>query len=304
MTGSKLYDYHVLVASSEPQPQLPSQAELRATLGKELNVGTAMASIGTPRFLYLGYTAYFATYKIGGKSVAFNLKFRSVCPISVLKICMMSPEEYVEQVRPAVQNVETLMAKWLDVPLQSQNDPLIPPQHRTNNCGPTSGAMVDEYYYLHRAGYGNFANPQHNPPQHSWPDDHERLYDLMDCNPWWHPGVLPSRACSGFRAYAAERGYNFSTYYDTAYDWDFYQRLVPHINANQPYMVLFRVAPDMPWWHWCTVSGYNTFNGARYFWVNDPWGSDGWGDKWVQISYDVNWPYLTWAEMWSSSEGW
>lgn len=302
VVGSQLYKYHVLAASERPQPLVPTEAELNAVLKRDLGIDTKDMTIGKARLLYLGYTAYLSVYEVGDRRVAFDLQRRQAFPSSVLANCMMTPEEYAKQ---AKNDFGVLSAKWLDVPLQRMDDELIPPEHRNNNnCGPTSGSMVDEYYHEQRPGYGNFADPEHdpNPPPdhiHSWPDDHERLYVLMDCNPWWHGGVLPPNACSGFRSYATERGYNFSTYYATADDGDFTNRVVRHINANQPYMVLFRVAPDMPCWHWCTMSGYNTVGESRYFWINNPWGS-----KWDQISYDVNWPYLTWAEMWPSNEGW
>ncbi len=163
-------------------------------------------------------------------------------------------------------------------------DPLIPDWMRNNNnCGPTSGAMIAEYYRSSR-GWTILPN---------WPDDHNYLYQSMHTNQFlWFNGTMPQYAGPGFTAYMASRGYYFSTSWNTASISE-NSYIKTRIDAQQPVLILFWGTPPYAQWHYCAVSGYWIDDYGWYLIVNNPWGySDlvNWGSNWYGVSLHYLYP--------------
>jgi len=276
VVGNTAYGYNVLEATVSPLPlSIPSISQAKTQIAKDLQISIEEKDVENPRLVYLGYGSYYAIYTIKGNSIAFDLRTRHALPISDLKNHIVAPEQYKHQ-KGDVQLSATEKLSLL-VPVRNMNDPLIPDDmQNNNNCGPTSAAMIAEYYKIYR-GYSRFDN---------WPNDHNRLYVLMKCNNWGGPGVAPWNAGPGFVNYASEKGYSFSTSYNGASYNDF-SNIKISIQSNQPLMVLFWWGAPYESWHYCAVKGYFIYNTSKQIIVNDPRGYT------AYVDWDANWAYVT-----------
>jgi hypothetical protein len=296
VVGSSGYDFDVLEAGEAPPESLPNTSELKDVLERDLEQKVSTKDIGIPQLLYLGYGFCFAKYEVGGQSVAFSLLERFAVPAQKLDLCMATPEGYrkSKQMRGVTRSVMQISTRvvpltWVDwenlpVPSQKMYDKVGYTGPYQNDCGPTSGAMVSEYYKEER-GYSDFPG---------WPTDHHELYDEMDCN----GGVTPWEACGGWESYAAEHDYSFEASYDVAYSWDYENTVQPRIDDQEPFMILFRASPySQGTFHWCTLRGYGTWEETEvdYIFVNNPWRLT---DNGELVSWDAEYAYITMAEIW------
>ncbi len=281
VVGSSLYGYDVLEAGAAPPPSIPDVSEVKSAIERDLGIQVGEKDIGEPQLVDLGYDFYLGVYDVKGQSIAFDLRVRRVALTSTLKDRLIAPEQYNVQ-KGDVQPLGWVEWFSLPLPIRNQNDPIIPPDKRNNNnCGPTSGAMIDEYYKQSR-GYSNFDN---------WADDHNRLYETMHTNTGGGPGTMPWYAGPGFTAYAAEKGYSFGT------TWGFpsygdYNLIKSYIRALQPIMIMFWGGAPYAQWHYCALKGYGIYDTTKYLAINNPWG---YGDI---VNWDANWAYVTIHWLW------
>ena len=283
VVGSSAYEYDVLEAGAASPPSIPNASELKTALDRDLGIQVNEKAIGKPQLVDLGYDFYLAVYEVRGQSIAFDLRARRIALTSDLKDHLLSPEQYEAQ-KGGVQPLGWVEWFSLPVPVRYQADPIIPPDKRNNNnCGPTSGAMVDEYYKQHR-GYSNFDD---------WADDHNRLYETMHTNTLGVPGTKPWDLGPGFTAYAAEKGYSFgTTWYAPSYGD--YNLIKAYMNAQQPIIIMFWGGAPYAQWHYCTIKGYGTYDTTKYLVINNPWG---YGDI---VNWDANWGWVTIHWLWPS----
>lgn len=280
VVGSSAYKYDVLEAGSAPPPSIPSASEVKAAIEKDLGTQTRESDIGKPRLVDLGYDFYLAVYEVKGQSIAFDLRARHVALTSDLKEHLLPPEQYEAQ-KGGAQPLGWTEWFSLPVPIRYQGDDAIPEDKRNNNnCGPTSGAMIDEYYKQYR-GYSRFDD---------WPADHNRLYETMGTNQGGS-GTMPWEAGPGFVTYAAEKQYSFgTTYYGPSYND--YNLIKAYMDAQQPIMILFWWGAPYATWHYCTIKGYGTYDTTKYLVINNPWG---YGDI---VNWDANWGWVTIHWLW------
>jgi hypothetical protein len=141
-------------------------------------------------------------------------------------------------------------------PCSSSNSCCTGPYCNNKNCGPTSGAMIMEYWR------------QWCPNLPDWCDDQNELYITMLCNHPPHPGVLPSDFGPGIEQFADKYGYSFGSSCTCPVS---YYTIQNDIYNGRPLGLLFTIPPDpYPEWHWNAVKGYDT-DGGNYAITNDPW---------------------------------
>ena len=278
VVGSSLYNYCVFEAGNAPPPALPSSSELTTSINKSLAIQTDAKSSGKPQLVYLGYDSYAAVYNVQGKQVAFDLRSRSVALTSELKSNIVSPEQYSS----IIEGGRTALSFGyynLPVPQRDMNDGSIPDgMQNNNNCGPTSGAMIMEYYKQYR-GYSNLFD---------WPTDHNMLYYAMSCNvPSWPGGVMPWNAGPGFVQVASFRQYNFSTSYNLLPMYSTYSTIQSYINTQRPIMILFLGSAPYAQWHWCAIRGWWTDDSGEDLIINNPWNFEDF------VSWEANYNYVT-----------
>jgi hypothetical protein len=219
-------------------------------------------AVGEPQLVYLGYESYLATYEVAGQSVAVDMRTVRAARTSDLKAHLAAPEQReAEKGHDAiVQSTPTSFE--LPMTIRRQDDICISADQRNNNCAPTSGAMIVEYYKQSR-GYSAF---------HDWCQNHSRLYHTMQTNTYGLPGTMPWNIGPGWTLYAHERGYRFGTTYYGPSDSD-YDLVRAYINARQPIIVLFWGGSPYTNWHACAIRGHGiSASGRRQFVINDPHG--------------------------------
>jgi len=268
-----IYNYCVFEAGDAPPPVLPTSSELTTSLNTSLGIQAGTIQSGTPQLIYLGYDSYVAVYQIQSEKVAFDLRSRTVSLASDLKSNIVTPDQYAATVRgvhPEFQGYQ-----YLPVPIENMADPNIPPPSwNNNNCGPTSGAMISEYY---KQIFGCSLD--------NWPLDEENLYTDMQTNQRWPNGTWPGYGGSGFVFYAALRGYTFSTSYDMPTYYE-YTTIQNYINAIHPILILFDASAPYAQWHWCAIKGYQGGSNVNYLIVNNPWGNQDY------VSWEANFSYV------------
>lgn len=257
VVGSSAYNYDVLEVGAALAPPLPDRQE-RFDVPLGLQVGAE------PMLVYLGYDKFLAIYPTERGVVGLDLHTGHVIKATDVQNQMVSPEEYQRQQEKRLQALPVGGVKgytWysLDVPLYDMNDP----SGYSNNCGPTSGAMVAGYYKEH--GYPNFDG---------WDTNHNQLYNYMQTNSWGGPGTAPWKAGPGFTGYAASKGYNgfWSNYY-VAYS-ELYGSIRGSLYSGRPLLIMFGWGGSYAEWHYCAISGFVDFSpqgGARYIFVKNPW---------------------------------
>jgi hypothetical protein len=167
VVGSSAYNYDVLEAGPALAPQLPDKQE-------NLDVHLGLQEGTEPMLVYLGFDKFLALYTTERGVMGLDLHTGHIIKATDLQNQMVSPEEYQKQQeeRLRVLPVGDVEGHFLDVPLHDMNDPALPDDMRNNNnCGPTSGAMIVDYYKSHR--YPNFD---------SWITNHNHLYNYMHTN--------------------------------------------------------------------------------------------------------------------------
>lgn len=282
VVGSNLYDHQVFEAGQGGLPSLPSASEIKAIIAEDLGLMVREPIDQPVRVLYLGYAAYFAMYELDGRAVAVDIRNKSAVPAASLESHLLPPVE-VAKPSPGGGGVQPLGFEYRSLPVPNRQQYNESPWE--NDCGPTSGAMVGEYYDQYR-DYTDFL---------AWDADHHRLYDTMETDVF--NMTLPPYAGSGFVEYAGECGYVF--YYDYGPAWgDSYGGIKDQINSQQPMMILFTPPSEYcpGCWHWCTIKGYydnDDPDDPDFIYVNDP--ADGYTHL---VNWGLNWPWVDLTKLW------
>lgn len=273
VVGGSEYNHDVLEAGTAPVPEIPTSSEVAQSVEKDLAIAVTAEQVGAPKLVYLGYDSYVALYKLGEDSVAFDLRYRKAALAADMESHMTAPEEYRTE---ASGGKSALLFQYVNLPVPLRGQVGIGYE---NNCGPTSGAMIAEYYKDYRGKTGFWA----------WQADHNRLYETMYTNSVpWPNGTLPWNAGPGFVWYAAERGYSFGTYYHGAYSWD-NGTIKNCIDVQQPNMIMFWAGAPYATWHYCAITGYWIDDYGWYLIVNNPGSTTGYSDL---VNWSANWPYV------------
>lgn len=279
IVGGSAYGYDTLEASTALPPAVPRAEEVSETLGRDLGVRARKDSVENPHLVYLGYGQYVAMYQTDDRRAAFDLRSKRAMWSSDLRPHLATPEEYETQDGEA--SIASAYYYWLAVPLLRMDDPDLPDEYENNNnCAPTSGAMIVEFY--RQRGYPNFS---------AWHLNHDRLYLTMGTNTGLVPGTDPWRIGPGWVQYAHEKGYTFGTTYYGPSDSDFIL-VQNYMDAGRPVIVMFWY--DTPYidWHACVIRGYGFDDGARMISINDPQGSQ------ADLNWAVHLPYITIHWLW------
>ena len=270
VVGNSLYNYNVLEANDGNPITMPSDADAKTVLNSKL--GLAAGIVNKPKLYYLGVNQFYAIYSIGNKQAGLDVRTKIPYLLSELKSGIATPEQYKKsQASSNSLAIRLLNSNYLQVPIRNMADTCIPTSYRNNNnCGPTSGAMIAEFWRLYCPSLPN------------WCTDHNELYVTMQCNTWGGPGVLPANFASGFVQYASNHGYSFSSSVTLANDS--YSDIQNQIDAGHPLGVMFTINGETPNLHWNALRGYNINNGVHQIYTNDAWGSSGY----------VNWDSVGW----------
>ena len=272
----------------------PNATELATVIQRDLDRTTYT---GQPTFsnklLYLGYHRKFELYEIGGQEVAFHLDERMIMPkselsssliVSKLDIDHNDSQSVASGTGLGFDAISTLTTdddgEWIDwekisgVPVYGQLS--ADEQYRPNNCGPTTGAMIVDYYRLEE-NFDDFDG---------WTENHDTLYDLMDTDDWCSPGPCPGtlsgRFANGFEEYADDKGYDFDASVDRRSSGNKkWNKVTDSIDDERPMGVMFSLTcSSAPTLHWNAIVGYGTWrdlndNDFDYIFTNDPAGSSG-----------------------------
>ena len=283
----------------------PNAAELTKVVERDLDRATFT---GRPTFsnklLYLGYSQKYELYELGGQEVAFHLGERRMTPKSELSSSLRtassdSGDDDLQSIAAATGlgfgqiSTRTTGDDWEEweeisgVPIYGQySDEVDNDTYGYNTCGPTTGAMIVDYY-REEEDFDDFD---------SWTDNHDTMYYLMDTDDWcWPgpcPGTLPARFASGWEAYATTKGYDFDTDVDiVSASWN---TVVSSIDDERPLAVMFAQCQSAPNWHWNAIKGYATWidaddNEIEYMITNDPGRDDDGNDGFeAVVSWSAN----------------
>ncbi len=261
VVGSSLYNHVVMQAGSSLPPELPSSSEVALAAQKTTGVQADPNEIRLERLLYLGYSTIEAIYTLQTGSIAFDLGRRQAVQVSELKSQMASPEQYAATRASAASTLTAY--NNLPVPIQNDGDPSITSPYNQNNCGPTAGAMIDEYYKQSRS-YSAFDD---------WWTDEKYLYIDMYTNQNITGGTWPNDWGPGFVAYASSKGYSFGTFWVQAPMYGDYSAIMSYIDAQEPIGLLFWSTGDKYSWHYVAVRGYWSDDSGEDLIINDGWGS-------------------------------
>ena len=246
VVGSSVYEYGVLQAGPGPLPVLPTVSEITTLLGVQV--------APEPARMYLGYDRFYAQYEVGGRIACFDLLAGTRIDLKQLTPSIASPEEYKKTLDAPdghFQSSVLLYDNPLPVPLQAQYNGGQWP----NDCGPTTGAMIGEYYKSWFSGLW------------SWDSDHHDMFCKMYCNNWFpgYTGTAPWNFGPGFVAYAEARGY-----YGWTTDWcvdGSFARIQTEIDGGRPLGLMFSYFAPYASWHWCAIKGYT---GTDSVLINNP----------------------------------
>jgi hypothetical protein len=259
MVGSLLYDHVVMQAGSSLPPSPPSPSEVALAASRDLGIQVGTDQIKETRRAYLGFSSYAALYSVRGRTIAFDLRTRQAVDASELKTGMASPEEYHATRSGAMS---TLSFEYANLPVPVRN--MESPPDYENNCGPTAGAMIAEYYKQEHS-YSSFDD---------WYDDHDRLYETMETNQnQWFNGTMPADWGPGFVAYADEKSYSFATFWVGSLLYNDYAAVKNYIDNQRPIGLLFWYTGWTYNWHYVAVRGYWLDDSSKDLIINDGWGS-------------------------------
>jgi len=258
--GNALYNYDVLEAVGGGSSPLKNMAEAKAILSKEAK----WVNDATPMLVYLGYRQYYDVYISNEQKEAISLQSLVPENFSDLISSIATPDQYQEnvaEIRNSAEKTEKALLRYdnpLPVPLKNMSDGAILDAYRNNNnCGPTTGAMISQYWRTWR------------PNLPGWATDHDELYVAMYTNNWGPFGTLPGTSPTHFGPrwlhYASGHGYSgFITDWTVNRDFSVIQA---EIDSGRPMGVMFSYNQSYTNWHWCVVTGYDSPNII----VNDPW---------------------------------
>ncbi|MCJ7515714.1 MAG: C39 family peptidase [Dehalococcoidia bacterium] len=265
VVGNSLYNYSILEADNGNPIAMPSDSDAKVALKDKL--GLAADTVNKPKLYYLGVDRFYAVYNTNDNQAALDIQSKTPFLLSELTSSIATPEQYKAYYQDAANkspNSLLLDSNYLLVPMRNMSDTCIPSAYRNRNCGPTSGAMIAEFWKnIWCPGFLN------------WCSDHNELYVKMQCNTWlpWQLGTAPWNFGPGFVQYASSHGYNFGTSYTLINDS--YTDIRNQIDAGRPTGVMFSYNPQNPVnWHWNAIRGYRVYNGTNQIYTNDPWGYD------------------------------
>ena len=308
VVGGEDFSYRTLELIPVTDKAAPKAAELTKVVERDLDQATFT---GQPTFsdklLYLGYSQKYELYEIGGEEVAFHLDDRRMTPKSDLTSSLTSArtgggdgdlQSIAAGTGLGFDTISTLTTDddgyWKEwekisgVPVYGQESDDVDDDKNEDNCGPTTGAMIVDYYRLEE-DFDDFD---------SWAVNHDTLYDEMwtnHCPPC--VGTPPGYFVMGFESYADDKGYDFDANSDSPpVSWN---SVVSSIDDDRPMAVMFSWCRSAPDWHWNAIRGYGVWvdeddNEWRYMVNNDPGGSDGFE---AIVSWDDNDHCLVLVEM-------
>ena len=266
----------------------PNGTELASVIERDLDRTTYSGQpTSSDKLLYLGYSQKYELYEIGGQEVAFHLEDRRMTPKSDLTSSLTtarsgSGHSETQRVLAATGlGFDTISARttggghWDEwekihgVPVYGQYSDDVDDNYKPNNCGPTTGAMIVDYYRL-REDFDDFDG---------WTENHDALYDSMgtdDCPPCF--GTLPGTFASGFEDYADDKGYDFDT--TVSYTAPSLPAVMSSIADDRPMAVMFASCQTAPDLHWNAVVGWGIWVDEddyefNYIITKDPGGSNG-----------------------------
>ena len=254
--GNSSYNFDMLEAvSGAPLPSI-SAKEAKAIVA---NAGKQLDNV-QPKLVYLGYRQLYSVYSSGNSQLAIDMNLKNLVDINALTSSLATPQQYQQnRINLMGSLVQSNTAyNILVVPLE--NGANAPSGYNSNDCGPTTGAMISEWWQ------GDYYT---NLP--SWTEDEQELYGYMDTNRWGlegsFPGTSPTHFGPGFVQYASIHNYpSFSS--DWCLNRDF-SVIQTEINSSRPMGVMFSYYNYYAYWHWCVVTGYD-LSGNIY--MNDPNG--------------------------------
>lgn len=292
IVGSSAYGYPMFEAADVPPPSIPSDAEAKSVLQR--NLGLKVEEIGKPtRLLYLGFDNLFAVYQAGGQEVAVNLIADFAIPASNLKTAMPSPEVYktnneaIELSRP-----EQLQGTGDNaLPLASSTYKFLPMSPYCGSgpgncwCGPCSGVSIGWYYKTRSSQYG----PQYD----ALPDSKGEMYDeLVDCWGKDHP-IWPGDYWDGFECMTEGAGYyNFNCDIDSWPTAGDYWNRVADINNGWPIALFcwnfyYLEEPDQDKPHWMAIRGYlYPYQGKYAIHCTDSWRLGETGNGYLYLDWN------------------
>ena len=167
--GSSSYSFDVLEAVAEAPVPSVSSDEANVIITKDGNNANNLIS----KLVYLGYRRYYSVYESKNGKIAIEDNTKSLVDISKLSTDLASPEKYKQNRADITSNMSPLSSPsvYLNVPIENGGN--APSGYNSNDCGPTTGAMIVEWYKTH--GYPNFQG---------WSSDEVSLYVDMYCNTW------------------------------------------------------------------------------------------------------------------------
>lgn len=257
VVGNALYNYDVLEAIGGGSSPLQCKTEAEVAL---VNANQAIDNTEL-MLVYLGYHQYYYVYGTGEGAIGFSVQSQSIVKPSELVSSLATPEQYKQNLADMEGIAQARFSNPLPVPQYTMYGASPYP----NDCGPTSGAMISQYWKTWR------------PNLPSWATNHHELYLTMACNDWFpgYTGTVPWHFGPGWLDYAADHGYSgYITDWTINRDFGVIQA---EINAGRPMGVMFSFNQSYTNWHWCVVKGYVTSSGNIL--MNDPWG----------YSTSVNW---------------
>ena len=301
VVGGEDYSYQPFELIPVSDKAAPNATELATVIERDLDRATYS---GQPAFsdklLYLGYSQKYELYEIGGQEVAFHLDDRRMTPKSDLTSSLTSAslgsgQSETQRVLAmkglgfdSISKFTTSGGHWQeyeeisDVPLYGQDSPQIGSAYKPNNCGPTTGAMIVDYYRIEE-DFDDFDD---------WVDNHIYLYDTMEtddwCPYWFCDGTPPAHFTDGWQDYADDKGYDFDG--DTDLPPVPWNTVVSSIDDDRPLAVMFSYCGSAPDWHWNAIRGYGIYvdandNETRYMLNNDPAGQNGYE---AVVNWDAN----------------
>ena len=200
--GGEGFSHRPFELVAKAPPSAPDPDELAKVIGTDLSPELHEATARpTGRLVYLGYQRVYEIYEIDDQDFAFDLVNRTIRPSAELSSNLSRAGAASSSGSDAPDSDEGYWSDWevIDgVPIHGQySDEVF--DYQPNNCGPTTGAMIVDYYRV-ELGYSDFDG---------WTDNHDELYDYMDTDNWCGgsvcAGTPQGKFRSGWKKYARTR---------------------------------------------------------------------------------------------------
>ena len=277
VVGNQDFSYQPLELVSRVPLQSPTATELSEAVERDFQPSRS-DPVSSDKTLYLGYQKQYELYEVDSQEVAFHLEDRTLVLKSELEDSLSRPAgstaSYGTTLRASGDGYWSVWEVISGVPIYGQSSDDVDDEYKPNNCGPTTGAMIVDYYRVEES-YSDFD---------SWVTNHDTLYDTMNTDDWCPhdacEGTLPTGFKSGWLEYADDKGYDFLGRTSNGWPGDKWGDIKDSIDDDEPLAVMYRACDDAPEWHWNAVKGYGTWvdgggDETDYMVVNDPGGSDG-----------------------------